>query len=109
MGIYDRQTGGQGVEAIMVEKLWRYLKVAAKNVDDIAGFWNYHHFYLAQAKYQHGGKEWRDYYKEISRELLQRQAPNGTWPGDDVGPVYGTAAACFILQLPYGYLPICQR
>ena len=109
MGIYDRQTGGQGAEAIMVEKLWRYLKVAAKNVDDIAGFWNYHHYYLSQAKYQHGGKEWREYYQEISRELLRRQAPNGTWQGDDVGPVYGTATACFILQLPYGYLPICER
>jgi len=26
-----------------------------------------------------------------------------------VGTTYGTAIAAIILQLPYGYLPICQR
>ena len=29
--------------------------------------------------------------------------------GDGVGTTYGTAIACIILQLPYGYLPIYQR
>jgi hypothetical protein len=109
VGLYDRETGGQGPEAAMVEKLWRYLNAAARNPDDIQGFYFYHHFYLAQAKYQRGGREWELYYAQIVRELLRMQAENGTWPGDDVGQTYGTAIACFIMQLPYGYLPICER
>jgi len=109
-GVYDRVTGGeQDAESLMVEKLWRYLKVATRNVEDIEGFYFYHNFYLAQAMYQRSGAEWETYYKQIARELLKRRSANGTWTGDDIGPVYATAIGCFILQLPYNYLPIVQR
>jgi len=65
--------------------------------------------------YQRGGvddkakKEWQDYYTEIKRDLLGKQSTDGSWNGDGVGTTYGTAIACIILQLPYGYLPIYQR
>ena len=108
-GVYDRQAGGKGPEAIMVEKLWRYLKVATKNVEDIKGFYFYHNFYLAQGMYHRAGREWELYYRQISQDLLRRRAANGSWNGDNVGPVYATAIACVILQLPYGCLPICER
>jgi hypothetical protein len=108
-GIYDRQAGGDSPESAMVEKLWRYLAQAVKNVEDYKGHYCYHHFYYSQAQYVRGGREWEAYYREISRDLARSQAANGSWPGDDVGPVYGTAVACTILQLPYGYLPICER
>lgn len=108
-GIYDRDMGGEGAETVMVEKLWRYLSVATKNPEEIRGFYCYSHYYLAQAKYQRGGRDWELYYTQIARELLAMQAPDGSWPGDDVGQTYGTAIACFILQLPYGYVPICER
>jgi hypothetical protein len=37
------------------------------------------------------------------------QAADGSWNGDYVGPIYGTAIATLILQLPYNYLPIFAR
>jgi hypothetical protein len=85
-------------------------------VGQIIGHYFYSHLYYAQAMYQRGGndekakKEWQDYYNEIRRDLLGRQsAADGSWNGDGVGTTYGTAIACIILQLPYGYLPIYQR
>ena len=108
-GVYDRKTGGNRPESIMVEKLWRYIKVATKNLDDIKGFFFYHHFYLAQAMYRRGGKEWTQYYRKVAQDFLRMRAPDGSWTGDEIGPVYGTAMACFILQLPYNFLPVCQR
>ena len=37
------------------------------------------------------------------------QQPDGSWMGDGIGQVYGTAIATIILQLPYKYLPVFQR
>jgi hypothetical protein len=108
-GIYDRRAGGDSPETAMVEKLWRYALVATKDPESIKGFYFYHHFYMAQGMYQRGGADWTSYYRQTSNELLQTQASNGSWAGDDVGPTYGTAIGCFILQIPYGYLTICER
>ena len=109
MGIYDQVAGGRGEEAIFVDKLWRYVDHNTRSFSDRKSFQVYLNFYLAQAKYQRGGTHWEAYYKQISKDLLASQSPNGTWPGEDVGPTYGTSIACIILQLPYGYLPVCER
>ena len=37
------------------------------------------------------------------------RAADGSWNGDGIGQVYGTAIAVIILQLPYKYLPVFQR
>ena len=42
-------------------------------------------------------------------QLLAMQAPDGSWHGDGIGEVYGTAIAVIILQLPFKFLPIFQR
>ena len=39
--------------------------------------------------------------------LTQQQ--DGSWHGDSVGKVYGTAIAATIMQLPYALVPIYQR
>jgi len=109
-GIYDRQTGGSGDEAQMVGKLVAYVKqTALANAGGGDGHYFYTQFYMAQAMYQRGGRDWEVYYPQIVERLLKMQAPDGSWQGDGVGSTYGTAIACVILQLPYGYLPICQR
>ena len=41
--------------------------------------------------------------------LLAEQQADGSWYGDSVGDIYGTAVALIILQLPYNQLPIMQR
>jgi hypothetical protein len=108
-GVYDKAAGGKSEESIFVDKLWRYVDHNTREFSNRKDFNVYLNFYLAQAKYQRGGTHWEAYYKQISKDLLSSQSANGTWPGEDVGPTYGTSIACMILQLPYGYLPVCER
>lgn len=71
----------------------------------------YGHYYAAQAFYQAGDEYWDVYFPSARDQLInmQGQGGEGAWNGDGVGPVYGTAMALTILQLPYKYLPIYQR
>ncbi len=107
-GVYDRRSGGLGKEAQMVEKLVAYCK-RHLNVNRSGGHYFYTHFYMAQAMYQRGGPDWQNYYPQIRDRLMRLQNVDGSWMGDSVGTTYGTALATVILQLPYGYLPICQK
>jgi hypothetical protein len=110
-GIYDRETGGKGMEAQMVEKLLKYVKnhVSVERGGGYSGYYFYTHLYMSQAMYMRGGNEWKRYYPAMARHLKQIQSPDGSWNGDNIGTTYGTAIATMILQLPYGYLPIVQR
>jgi len=109
-GVYDRQAGGAGLEGQMVEKLINYVRgQVSRQSSSWGGHWFYTHFYLAQAWYQRGGKDWTDYYPTIRGKLMGMQSPDGSWNGDNVGTTYGTALATIILQLPYNYLPIYQK
>ena len=65
--------------------------------------------YMAQGLYQRGGEDWKGYYPKIRDRLIATQSTDGSWMGDMVGTTYGTAMALVALQLPYAYLPICQR
>jgi hypothetical protein len=70
-------------------------------------------YYLSQAKWVLGGKEWPKFYKMASQQLLQTQERDGHWQrGADAqryGSTFGTAVALIILQLPYNRLPVYQR
>lgn len=77
--------------------------------EGVWGHWFYAHFYLAQAMYLSGEKDWNEYYPKIRDRLLATQDSDGSWQGDSVGRIYGTAIALVILQLPYNNLPIMQR
>ena len=73
-------------------------------------FYYYGHYYAVQAMFIAGGNYWRTYHERIQRELLDFQRPDGSWPNDvGPGPVFGTAVACIVLQIPLNYLPIFQR
>ncbi|MEM1354107.1 MAG: prenyltransferase/squalene oxidase repeat-containing protein [Planctomycetota bacterium] len=69
----------------------------------------YGHYYAAQAFYQAGNEYWDVYFPAAREQLIGMQSAEGSWNGDGIGPVYGTALALTILQLPYKYLPIYQR
>jgi squalene cyclase len=73
------------------------------------GHYFYAHLYLSQVMYLAGEEHWRDYFPRLRDHLLSVQNEDGSWDGDSVGQVYGTALALTILQLPYNYLPIYQR
>lgn len=69
----------------------------------------YSHLYASQAFYQAGEEHWGKYFPRASRLLLREQNDDGSWTGDGIGPVYGTAIALVILQMPFKLLPIYQR
>lgn len=72
------------------------------------GHWHYMHLYFAQVMYR-DAKQWDEYFKEVSQQILRSQSANGAWNEGHVGPVYVTAINAIILQLDKGYLPIYQR
>ena len=69
----------------------------------------YTHLYMSQAVWQKGERHWNQYYPKIQTYLLRTQQGNGSWRGDHVGLVYGSAIALLILQIPYNHLPILSR
>ncbi|MGE3173342.1 MAG: prenyltransferase/squalene oxidase repeat-containing protein [Planctomycetota bacterium] len=100
-GFYDDQP--------FVDKALQYVKRHINPTSDTTGHHYYTQLYFAQALYQNGGKDWDDYIAKMGRWLVQMQRKDGSWEGDGVGPVYGTAIALTILQLPYALAPIYQR
>ncbi|MCK5944137.1 MAG: terpene cyclase/mutase family protein [Planctomycetes bacterium] len=100
-GVYDDQP--------FVDKAVQYCKKHIKVSVNNTGHHYYAHLYWAQALYQRGGEDWDEYYDKMSKWLLKQQRKDGSWQGDGVGTVYGTAIALTILQLPYAYAPIYQR
>ncbi len=82
----------------------------------------YAHYYLAQAMFQRGGKDWTAYQPRIRDSLTARQSPDGSWPapggggkihavgalftGDSpTGIHYRTTLATLMLEVYYRYLP----
>ena len=100
-GVYDDQP--------FVDKAVQYCKKQIQVTVDNTGHHFYTHLYWSQALYQRGGPDWTDYFTKKAAWLLRQQKKDGSWDGDGVGSVYGTAIALTILQLPYAYAPIYQR
>jgi hypothetical protein len=69
----------------------------------------YTHLYASQGFYMAGDEYWDNYFPGARDQLIAMQAPDGSWSGDGIGQIYGTAIAVIILQLPYKYLPVFQR
>jgi hypothetical protein len=68
----------------------------------------YGHYYAVQVMWHAGGERWKRWYPAIRDVLLARQQPDGSW-ADSIGPEYGTAMACLVLQMPDNSVPIFQR
>tara|TARA_R110002072_G_scaffold264409_3_gene423161 strand:- start:35134 stop:36207 length:1074 start_codon:yes stop_codon:yes gene_type:complete len=100
-GVYDDQP--------FVDNAVQFCKRRLKVSVDNTGHHFYTIYYWSQALYQRGGKDWDDYYQRSAAWLLQQQAKDGSWRGDGIGSVYGTAVALTILQLPHSLVPIYQR
>jgi hypothetical protein len=82
----------------------------------------YAHYYLAQAMFQRGGKDWTTYQPRIRDSLTARQSPDGSWPkpggggkvhavgalftgNSPTGIHYRTTLATLMLEVYYRYLP----
>ncbi len=100
-GYYDDQP--------FVDKALKYVMQHIRPTADTTGHHYYTQLYFSQALYQRGGRDWNDYLEKMGPWLVRNQRKDGSWEGDNVGPVYGTAIALIILQQPYALVPIYQR
>ena len=63
-------------------------------------------YYITQAKFQAGGKDWDRWNSLFSKEIVEGQEKDGHWDfGDHGGPVYTTTLCCLMLEVYYRYLP----
>ena len=73
------------------------------------GHWHYTYLYYSQVVYRQGGTEWTEFRDALYSRIVAGQATDGSWKGDQIGPIYITAINLTILQLERAYLPIYQR
>lgn len=70
----------------------------------------YAHYYAVQAMWHaqlQNPHYWNTWYPLIRDELIEeRRSRDGTWPDARVGPEFGTAMSCIILQIPFNYVPV---
>jgi hypothetical protein len=78
-------------------------------------------YYVGQAIYQVGGRDWKESYPTLRDHLISSQVRDsndprrdGQWRdsrhvGGKPGELYGTSVGCFILAIPNRYLPILQE
>jgi hypothetical protein len=101
---------GEYEESAHIDKMREYCD---KNVwpgggQDYFGHWHYMHYYYSQVMYREP-EQWSKYMDDIGKEILRKQAANGSWKDGYIGIVYTTAINATILQMDKGYLPIYQR
>ena len=92
-----------------IEKGYGYLRrnLRIRSLDQEEKWPFYKYLYVSQAMFNRGGPAWRSYFPRIRDVLLE--ARNDKHWESNLGPVYGTANALLILQLPDRLLPIYQR
>lgn len=97
-------------EGTEVERALEYLLQFAPGKGPITAenHYLYGHYYAVQAMYQAGGNYWRGWYPAVAKELTSLQRQDGSWL-DTTSPVYGTAMACIILQMPENHVQVFQK
>jgi len=75
---------------------------------------HYSGYYCSQAMFQLGGENWRQFFPDFQRLLVEHQLSDGSWPREQpqdgqFGQSYSTALAVLSLTPPYQLLPIYQR
>jgi hypothetical protein len=73
------------------------------------GHWHYTYLYYSQVMYRQGGQEWTEFRDALYNRIVASQSPDGSWKGDQIGPIYITSINLTVLQLERGFLPIYQR
>jgi hypothetical protein len=66
----------------------------------------YGNLFAAPALCAAGDPWWGRYFPAVRDDLLDLQREDGSWEVEGVGPVFGTAAACIVLQSALHYAPV---
>jgi hypothetical protein len=106
--LYNAGQFDSAIATDCLKYVWDHFR-ANEGWDKGAGHNYYSHLYASQGFYMAGDEYWDKYFPAARDQLLSMQAPDGSWHGDGIGEVYGTAIAAIILQLPFKFLPVFQR
>ena len=119
--IYLRQQIEKGDQEFDQQYTGARLKGSHKPSNHIP-FDGYTLYYVGQALYQVGGKDWKDLYPILRDQIVKLQEPerkknrgDGSWQSTvwwmsgKQAQLYGTSIACFYLSIPNRYLPILQE
>ncbi len=103
-GIYE----GERVEKALRWLMERKPGVASGRTVSPMNYY-YAHYYAVQAMWHAQMRHpeyWNAWYPAIRDELLELRDSAGLWHDQKVGPEFGTAMACIILQIPFNYVPV---
>lgn len=89
-----------------IDKALKYIENYKPGRSSQGSYYFYSHYYACQAMWHAGGDHWEEWYPAIREELLKNQQADGSWNDSQVGPEFGTAMACIILQMPLNYVPV---
>lgn len=89
-----------------IDKALKYIMRNKPGSSSGGSYYFYAHYYACQAMWHAGGDYWKEWYPAIRDELLKSQQSDGSWNDSQVGPEFGTAMACIILQMPLNYVPV---
>jgi hypothetical protein len=96
-GIYEGEAVDKGLAFLM-----KHLPTGKS----MGNHYFYGQYYAVQAAWHAGGEHRRRWYTAIRDTLLSMQRADGAWIDPSIGPEFGTAMACIILQIPNNYLPV---
>ncbi|MDB6075163.1 MAG: hypothetical protein JWO89_2803 [Verrucomicrobiaceae bacterium] len=119
-GVLGLQTLGKGKTSV-IDKGIKFLRTftAAEPLD-----WNkncnlYCWYYYTQAFFQKGGDDWKFYNEMLLPQLLNNQAPDGSWKaersnniggaGNQEGGIYKATLCTLQLEVYYRYLKVADR
>jgi hypothetical protein len=71
-------------------------------------YYFYGNLFAAPSLCAAGEPWWGRYFPKVRDDLVERQGKDGSWPVKGVGPVFGTAAACIVLQSALHYAPVVE-
>jgi hypothetical protein len=91
------------------QKALEYISKSLKRTVGAYGHEVYFVYYASQGIFLAGDEVFREYWPTLRDQMLSSQHPDGSFPGDHVGEIYGTAMYAISLQLPFEYLPLYQR
>jgi hypothetical protein len=100
-GLYGAPEIVKGVKYLMER-----LPGNAENANDYHYY--YGNYYATQALFMTGGDDWAKFWPDLRSDVSKKQLANGSW-ADQNGPVYATAMALIMLQVPNRLLPILQK
>jgi len=120
VGVLGMQTLGKGKTKVIdggIKFMREFITAEPLNWNSNCNLYSW--YYYTQAFFQKGGEDWKFYNEQLLPQVLNNQAPDGSWKpersnggngvGNQEGGVYKTALCTLQLEVYYRYLKVADR